>query len=111
MREEHREKDESKGIFYEGLEAFAREKIRQHLQDLLKQEVTEWLGREKSERRGNPKEQPGYRNGYGKRRRFTLSLWTIEIRRPRVRNLDERFESSGLRLVKKKNEQLRERMR
>jgi hypothetical protein len=28
MREEHREKDESKGIFYEGLEAFAREKIR-----------------------------------------------------------------------------------
>ena len=49
MREEHREKDESKGIFYEGLEAFAREKIRQHLQDLLEQEVTEWLGREKSE--------------------------------------------------------------
>ena len=50
MREEHREKGESKGIFYEGLEAFAREKIRQHLQDLLEQEVTEWLGRAKSER-------------------------------------------------------------
>ena len=92
MREEHREKDESKGIFYKGLEAFAREKIRQHLQDLLEQEVSEWLGRAKSERKMNPLEQSGYRNGYGKRRRFTLSLGTIEIRRPRVRNLDERFE-------------------
>jgi len=108
MREEHREKDESKGIFYEGLEAFAREKIRQHLQDLLEQEVTEWLGREKSERRGNPKEQPGYRNGYGKRRRFTLSLGTIEIRRPRVRNLDERFESRVLPLFKRQTKQVRD---
>src|SRR5437667_12004025 len=108
MREEHREKDESKGIFYEGLEAFAREKIRQHLQDLLEQEVTEWLGREKSERRGNAKEQPGYRNGYGKRRRFTLSLGTIEIRRPRVRNLDERYESRELRWVKRQTKQVRD---
>src|SRR5437763_8105177 len=105
MREEHREKDESKGIFYEGVEAFAREKIRQHLQDLLEQEVKEWLGLEKSERRGNAKEQPGYRNGYGKRRRFTLSLGTIEIRRPRVRNLDERFESRVLPLFKRQTKQ------
>lgn len=108
MREEHREKDESKGIFYEGLEAFAREKIRQHLQDLLEQEVTEWLGRTKSERKMNPSEQSGYRNGYGKRRRFTLSLGTIEIRRPRVRNLDERFESRVLPLFKRHTEQVRE---
>jgi transposase-like protein len=108
VREEHREKDESKGIFYEGLEAFAREKIRQHLQDLLEQEVTEWLGRTKSERKMNPSEQSGYRNGYGKRRRFTLSLGTIEIRRPRVRNLDERFESRVLPLFKRHTEQVRE---
>src|SRR5437660_376502 len=108
MREEHREKDESKGIFYEGLEAFAQENISQQLKDLLEQEVTEWLGREKSERRGNPKEQPGYRNGYGKRRRFTLSLGTIEIRRPRVRDLDERFESRVLPLFKRHTEQVRE---
>ena len=107
MREEHREKGESKGIFYEGLEAFAREKIRQHLQDLLEQEVTEWLGRAKSERKRNPLEQSGYRNGYGKRRRLTLSLGTIEIRRPRVRNLDERFESRVLPLFKRHTEQVR----
>ena len=108
MREEHREKGESKGIFYEGLEAFAREKIRQHLQDLLEQEVTEWLGREKSQRRVNPIEEPGYRNGYGQRRRFTLSMGTIEIRRPRVRNLDERFISKVLPLFKRQTKQVRD---
>src|SRR5207237_8092203 len=108
MREEHREKDKAKEIVYEGLEAFAREKIRQHLQDLLEQEVTEWLGREKSERRGNAKEQPGYRNGYGKRRRFTLSLGTIEIRRPRVRNLDERCESRVVPLFKRQTKKVQD---
>ena len=50
-----------------------------HLQDLLEQEVSEWLGREKSERKRNALEQPGYRNGYGKTRRFTMSLGTIEV--------------------------------
>ena len=48
-----------KGNFLWELEEFAREKIREHLQDLLEQEVSEWLGREKSERKMNPFEQPG----------------------------------------------------
>ena len=108
MREEHRGKDESKRILYEELEEFARVKIRQHLQDLLEQEVTEWLGREKSERKGNALEQPGYRNGYGKERRFTLSLGTIEIHRPRVRNLDERLVSKVLPLFKRNTQQVRD---
>lgn len=106
MREEHRGKDESKRILYEELEEFARVKIRQHLQDLLEQEVTEWLGRERSERKGNALEQPGYRNGYGKTRRFTLSLGTVEIRRPRVRNLDERLVSKVLPLFKRHTQQV-----
>jgi putative transposase len=108
MREEHRGKDESKRILYEELEEFARVKIRQHLQDLLEQEVSEWLGREKSERKGNALEQPGYRNGYGKKRRFTLSLGTIEIQRPRVRNLDERLVSKVLPLFKRNTQQVRD---
>jgi putative transposase len=108
MREEHREKDESKRILYEELEEFARAKIREHLQHLLEQEVTEWLGREKSQRRVNPIEEPGYRNGYGQRRRFTLSMGTIEIRRPRVRNLDERFISKVLPLFKRQTKQVRD---
>ena len=82
MREKHIGRNESKGIFYGELEEYARGKIREHLQDLLEQEVSEWLGREKSERKVHPLEQPGYRNGYGKRRRFKMSVGTVEIRRP-----------------------------
>ena len=108
MKEKHITGNESKRVFYAELEAFAREKIRQHLQDVLEQEVTEWLGRDKSERKGNPLEEPGYRNGYGKPRRFTLSMGTIELRRPRVRNLDERFESQLLPLFKRQTRQVRD---
>jgi transposase-like protein len=107
MRENHTGKEESKEILYSELEAYARERIREHLEDLLKQEVTEWLGRRKGERKTNPTEQGGYRNGYGKRRRFTMSLGTIEIRRPRVRNLDERFESKILPMFKRQTEEVR----
>ena len=85
MRDEHRENKESKESCYRELEEFARAKIREHLQDLLEQEITEWLGRCKSQRKMNPSEQTGYRNGYGKARRFTLSMGTIEILRPRAR--------------------------
>jgi putative transposase len=98
---------ESKEIFYEELESFAREKIRVHLQDLLEQEVSEWLGREKSERKVNRLEQPGYRNGYGKPRRFTMSAGTIEIERPRVRELGERFKSKVLPMFKRQSKQVR----
>ena len=108
MREEHSEKEESKGICYEALEEFAREKIRQHLQHLLEEEITEWLGREKSERKGNALEQPGYRNGYGKTRRFTLSMGTVEIQRPRVRDLGERFVSKVLPFFKRQTKQVRD---
>ena len=56
MTEKHIEGRESKGIFYNELEGYARGKIREHLQDLLEQEVIEWLGREKSERKVSPLE-------------------------------------------------------
>jgi putative transposase len=108
MKDEHREKVESKEICYRELEEFARGKIRDYLQDLLEQEVSEWLGRHKSERKINPSEQLGYRNGHGKTRRFTMSLGTIEIRRPRVRNLDERFVSKVLPLFKRQSKEVRE---
>src|SRR5882762_9210404 len=108
MKEKHIGGVESKEIFYEEVEGFAREKIREHLQDLLEQEVSEWLGREKSERKVNILEQPGYRNGYGKKRRFTMSLGTMEIQRPRVRDLGERFKSKILPMFKRQSKQVRE---
>ena len=108
MTENHIGREESKRIFYGELEQHARERIREYLQDLLEEEVTEWLGRAKGERKMNPREQPGYRNGFGKPRRFTLSLGTIEIRRPRVRNLDERFKSRILPMFKRQSREVRE---
>ena len=110
MVEKHIGRSESKGIFYAELEQFAREKIRGHLQDLLEQEVSEWLGREKSERKVNADEQPGYRNGYGRRRRLTLSLGTIEIQRPRVRELSERFKSKVLPMFRRHTQEVRDLM-
>jgi putative transposase len=107
MKEKHIERIESKEIFYEGLEAFALEKIREHLQDLLEQEISEWLGREKSERKVNPMEQPGYRNGHGRPRRFTMSLGTVEVQRPRVRELGDRFQSKLLPMYKRQSKQVR----
>jgi len=55
--------------------------------------VTEVLGRRKSERRPAIDSPPVYRNGQGKARKLTLSCGTIKVRRPRVRGLEQRFES------------------
>ena len=110
MVEKHIGGSESKEIFYAELEQFAREKIRGHLQDLLEQEVSEWLGREKSERKVKAVEQPGYRNGYGRPRRLAMSLGTIEIERPRVRDLSERFKSKVLPMFKRQTQEVRDLM-
>ncbi len=63
------------------------------IQDLLEQEVTEFLGRARSVRRSESDNDVGYRNGYAPPRRLTLSSGTIRIRRPRIRDTEERFES------------------
>jgi transposase-like protein len=70
-----------------------RQRIQTWLQDLLEQEVTELLGRCKSERLKAVDAPAGYRNGFGKPRHLTLSNGTVTIRRPRVRGLEGRFES------------------
>ena len=107
MKEKHIVGSESKRILYSELEVYARGKIREHLQDLLEEEVSEWLGREKSERKRSVLEQPGYRNGYGKTRRFTMSLGTLEVRRPRVRDLGERFVSKILPMFRRQTKEVR----
>ena len=60
------------------------------MQQLLIEEVTEFLGRAKHQRRGV--DMQGYRNGYGKPRRLTMRSGTVTVRRPRLRDLDERLE-------------------
>lgn len=51
----------------------------------------------------------GYRNGYGKRRRLSMRIGTVEVRRPRVRGVEERFESRVLPLFKAECERRRDR--
>lgn len=77
----------------EHLETWVRSKMRTWLQELLEVEVDELLGRRKSERRQAVDGAPGYRSGYGKPRRLTLCHGTVTVRRPRVRDLTQRFVS------------------
>jgi len=93
---------------WEQLEDFVREHVQQFIQALLEEEVTELLGRTKSARREAVDAAPGYRNGYGKPRRLTLTSGTITVRRPRVRNLNERFVSRVLPLFKRQTKKVGE---
>ncbi len=88
------------------MEPFVRSKIQATLQAVLEEEVTAFLGRQPSERRAIVDGAPGYRNGYGKPRRLGLSCGTIEVRRPRVRNVEERFESRVLPLFKRHSQEV-----
>jgi putative transposase len=88
------------------LEEFARLRIQDWLQDLLEDEVTELLGRQKSERGAAVDARAGYRNGYGKPRRLGMTMGTITVQRPRVRGVEERFESRVLPLFKRRTEEV-----
>ena len=71
-------------VCFEQLEEWVREQIQFYVQELLEDEVTQLLGRRKNERRREVDASGGYRNGYGKERRLTMSCGTIKLRRPRV---------------------------
>ncbi|WP_425154639.1 IS256 family transposase [Candidatus Palauibacter sp.] len=96
------------GPAWETLEAWVREQMRGLIQAALEEEVTEILGRVKSERRAAVDAPPGYRNGHGKLRRLAMSSGTIEVRRPRVRGLEERFESRVLPLFQRRTREVGE---
>jgi hypothetical protein len=71
------------------------------IQRLFEEEIDELLGRENSVLR-EPGSQLLYRNGYGKPRQLALSNGTVTVRRPRVRGLEERFESRVLPFFKRR---------
>jgi len=91
---------------WETLEAFARQGIQQLLQRMLEEEVEGLLGRTRYERRAAVDAAAGYRNGLGKPRRLSLSSGTITLRRPRVRGLEERFESRLLPAFKRRTDEV-----
>jgi len=88
------------------LEGWARLQVQEFVQRLLEEEVTALLGRERSERRHAVDAPVGYRNGYQKPRRLSMQGGTITVRRPRVRSLEERFESRVLPLFRRRTEEV-----
>ena len=90
----------------EHLEEFVREHVQRFIQGVLEEEVTTVLARPKSARRETVDAAGGYRNGYGKPRRLSLTSGTITVRRPRVRGLEERFESRVLPLFKRRTREV-----
>lgn len=93
---------------WESLEAMARERIQEFVQSLLEEEVTALVGRRKSERREAVDAPAVYRNGHGKARKLAMMGGTIEVHRPRVRGLEERFESRILPLFRRRTQEVGE---
>ena len=66
--------------------------------------MKQFLGRARYRR---PDEgERGYRNGYGKPRQLTTRAGTVTVRRPRVRGLEQRFESAWLPLFARRTPQV-----
>jgi transposase-like protein len=85
---------------WESLQDWIREQVQGLIQQALEDEVTEMLGRLKSERTQGA--SGPYRNGFGRPRRLTTTVGTIELQRPRVRGMQERLESRILPWFKRK---------
>lgn len=91
---------------WETLETFARAQVQGFIQQLLEDEVAELLGRARSERRAALDTPVGSRNGHGKPRQLALMNGTITVRRPRVRDLEERFVSRLLPLFQRRTREV-----
>jgi len=90
------------------LHEWLRNAIQALIQEALEAEVTEFLGRLRYQRRAAVDAPSGYRNGYGKPRKLTTPMGTLTLRRPRVRGLEERFESRILPLFARRTREVSE---
>jgi transposase-like protein len=91
---------------YEVLEEMVRLKVQEYIQDILEEEVESFLGRKKSERITMVDGTPGYWNGHGKPKKFSVMNGTITVRRPRVRETEERFESKIIPFFKRRSKEV-----
>jgi transposase-like protein len=105
IKEDNSSPDSSKVVF-QHLDSWLRLKIQDFIQQVLEEEVSDLLGRSKNQRLKQVDSTTGYRNGFGKPRHLTTGCGTITIRRPRVRNLDQRFESRILPLFERRTRQV-----
>lgn len=91
--------------FSRDLDAIAREGALRMLVSALEAEVTEFLGRQRYERK---EVLSGYRNGYGKERWVTLGTGTVSVRAPRVRDTAEPFGSHILTAYQRRSHAVKE---
>ena len=103
MRKQSTRKTDESSVTWHNLEGWIRGHVQQFIQEVLEQEVTDLLGRQNSSRRTRVDGPAGYRNGYSKPRRLTLSCGSITVRRPRPREYAERFVSRVLPFFKGKS--------
>ena len=101
-------KRQASSVIWDYLDDWVHVKVQEFIQAILEEEVTELLGRKKSERRKAIDSPPVYRNGHGKPRKLTLGCGTITVYRPRVRGLEERFESRVLPLFARRTKGVNE---
>lgn len=90
---------------WEGLESHLRTRMQDLLQHMLIQEADELLARARYQRRA-PDEPEVYRNGFGKLRRVSTMMGTLTVQRPRIRGLEERFESLILPFFKRRTKEV-----
>lgn len=108
MKKSITKEETSSSKTYEVLESLVRAKMQEYIQDMLEEEIAVFLSRNKSERAKAVDAVAGYRNGYGKPRKLSLMGGTVALRRPRVRNTEERFESKLLPLFKRRSKEVGE---
>ena len=96
----------SRAVLYDQFEFFARQKVQEFLQDILEEEIGEFLGRAKGQRKVAVDTAKGYRNGYGKPRKLTTMMGTITVHRPRVRGTEEHFQSKVLPLFARRTKEV-----
>jgi hypothetical protein len=102
MKEKSTERGVPSSPTWETLEAFAAGRTAGAPADVGE----DVLARARYERRPPVDAPVGYRNGFGKPRRLSLSNGTIVLRRPRVRGLADRFESRLLLALKRRTEEV-----
>jgi len=93
---------------WETLHVWLRGQVQGLIQRVLEEEVREFLGRERYQRRAEVGGVQGYRNGYGKPRKLSTPVGVVEVRRPRVRGLEQRFESRILPLFARRTKAVSE---
>ena len=106
MKEKNTDATSPSRTVWENLEGMVRQRIQTFVQEILEEEVTELLGRSRYERKVAVDGAKGERNGHGKARGLTMSCGTITLKRPRIRGLEERFESRILPLFQRRTDEV-----